>query len=173
MIKSVLGPIFFRKPAKFEYIGPVDAGIKLLTDNVRKRFLRGFFTESLCGKVTRSEVEIWRYRPLFHNSFIPVFYGRFKSENGKSILEGEFAIHRFTRIFIFAWVIGILLFWGFIMFETHILKKPLEEPLPFTLIPLGMVVFAILLLHMGWFIGKYDIPYIETTIQEIFLKGGI
>ena len=73
----------------------------------------------------------------------------------------------------FAWIIGILVFWGYFMFETYISKNFVYEPLPFTLIPLGMVTFALILLHIGWFIGKYDILFIEREIQEILLKGNI
>jgi hypothetical protein len=173
MIGVIIRPLFFRKPATFNYYGSIDNGIKLLSNAVRRTPFQTLLTESLVGKVTKSKVQIYRYRPLFHNSFVPVFYGRFKSENGKSILKGEFLLHRSTRAFIFAWVIGILIFWGCFIFETYISKKFVYEPLPFNLIPLGMVAFALFLLHIGWFIGKYDIPYIERKIQEIFLKGGI
>jgi len=172
MIRATLHPLFFRRSAKFDYCGPIDDGVKVLSAKVKRTVFQTFFNESLVGKVTKSKVKIWRYRPLFGNSFMPVFSGKFRELNGRSVLEGTFSLHPFTRIFFPVWVISVLSFFLFFLYALYVAEKP-QELLPFILIPIGMAVFAVVLLNVGWFIGRYDIPYIENKIQEAFLKGGI
>jgi hypothetical protein len=173
MIRAILHPLFFRRSATFDYYGPIDDGVKVLSANVKRTVFQTFFHESLVGKVTTSKVKIWRYRPLFHNSFIPVFSGKFRELNGRSVLEGTFLLNLFTRIFVPVWLIAALLFCLFFLFSVYASEKQMQEPLTAILIPFGMPIFAILLLNVGWFIGRYDIPYIESKIEEVFLRRGI
>jgi hypothetical protein len=173
MIQVILHPLFFRRSVTFDYYGSIESGVKVLSANVKRTVLQTFLHESLVGKVTKSKVKIWRYRPLLHNSFIPVFSGKFREGNGRSVLEGTFLLNLFTRIFVAVWLIAALLFCLFFLYTVFVSEKQIQEPLTAILIPFGMLIFAIVLLNVGWFIGRYDIPYIESKIEETFLRTGI
>jgi len=169
MIKYLFGPLLFRKPLSYEFAGSIQDGVKRLRNSVKGTAFHSPFQQCVVGKVSETKVVLRRYRPFWHNSFIPVFRGKFVFKNGKTVLEGKYSMHMFVKIFMCIWLAGVIA--GGIMIRfTSTNQEEAKWSLAITAI---MFLFGIALLHIGWLIGKKDIDYIDTNVKESIYKSDI
>jgi len=136
--------------------------MKRLSANVKGMEIHNPIRQCVVGKVSESKVVLRRYRPLWGNSFIPIFRGKFVSRSGKSILEGEYSILMFTKIGMSLWYVLVI---GFGMMTAITSNNQLERKWSI-IIAAVMLLLGIGLLHFGWITGKKDINYIDSVINE-------
>jgi len=123
------------------------------------------FQQCLVGKVSEANVILRRYRPFWRNSDISIFRGKFVLRDGIAVLEGEYSMHKFTKIFTTIWLSGVTAF--FLMFIIDAFTTSHKEDILFFLcITAAMLVFGVILLRIGWVLGRGDIDYIESIIHK-------
>lgn len=91
----------------------------------------------------------------YRNSFKPIAFGRISSHQGNTIIEIFVSMHWFTIIFTFFWLLGVgLAFFALLLSSDYAT----------ILIPLGMFVFAFLLMYFGFWLGT---PKLKKLISSI------
>jgi hypothetical protein len=86
-------------PSRFS----IETSVKRLRQNVKRSSLNTLFSEAPVGKITQANVVIYRYRPSLHNSFRPIFRGRFVAREGKAYLIGAFSLRPIVKSFLYFW----------------------------------------------------------------------
>ncbi len=170
MIKSIFKPLSFRKPASFEYHGSVDEGLYLLSKHIKKSTLYARLKDALVGKATTSEVKIWRYRPWGNNGFVPVFIGKFVRSNSTTNLEGEFRLHKGSRIIFIASFIGIIVFWAAVAVRDIDKTSSASDITLFVQATIASIIFIIIVLHVSYRFAKKDLEFVEDSIKKILLS---
>ena len=66
-------------------------------------------SKEILGKIRGTGFRLQKRRN-YRNSFAPLFYGQFIGTDDGTTIEGEFRMHRFTRVFIVCWFSFIGLF---------------------------------------------------------------
>ena len=167
-------PIFFRKPASYEFSISIDEGRRILSHHVNRHSWDNGFHESLIGKVTATDVRIWHYclTALSNQTgVIPVFIGKFSNCNGKPKLVGEFRLNKLSKYVIILCFIFILLFWGGIAIRDY--EKPFFSLGLIVEVALLNAIFMIIVVCVGYWGAKRDMKYIESRVKEILSKGSI
>jgi hypothetical protein len=172
MLASIVRPLIESRPATFEVPGSAEEGARLLRNVVRSSFFPPLTRQALLGRVTPSRVSIWRHRPLIQNSFIPVYYGRFLDQDGRTVLTGRFAMHRFTSGFMMFWLLAVVAFLVFAMVKVPFATNPMREKVLFFVVPVLMLAFGLGFVHLGRWFARHDIDYIAREIRLALHAGG-
>lgn len=109
IVKKIFQDIYGSESVKIFFDVSKDVAIERLGARIRRY---GFFRISeyvMVGAVRGEVVKIQRSSNFVTNSFRPVFFGRFDSESGKTILTGHFRISRLAQIFTTFWFLAIML----------------------------------------------------------------
>ncbi len=126
-----------------------------------------FFTkERLAGKVTVTQLKLWRLRPFVGNSFAPCFCGSIRVADGHTVVEGNFRMGRLIRAFMALWF-GFLIVVGLAGVLTAAGGKGGLILLAFALPSVGMLAGGLVFLQAGKAIGRKDIPYIKSELGRI------
>ena len=121
----------------------------------------------ILGKIrdTRFRLQKRRY---YRNSFAPFFYGRFVDSGGSTLIEGEFRMHPFVKVFMGLWLSFIALFSVLALASS---TRPGEQEgkgiaLVFSA---GMMVFGIALIKFGHWLARAEKPaivaFLKTTLE--------
>jgi hypothetical protein len=161
IIKRVFSPLFLHQSASFEFDGTINDAVHLLSINVKRRQWFFTFEELLLGKVSNSGVSIWHYCPLRIGYTVIVFYGKFTSTGGKTILTGTFMLHKLQKVFY------ILILIIFMMLSGTIAVRQISSNILSSLLVLfSPLIIMPILLQIGSF-AKEDIKSIENRLTEI------
>jgi hypothetical protein len=170
-MKSLL---FKRTKAEYKSRYSLENSIQKLQEVVKSPWNIFNCSRSICGRVTKEKVYLYRMIPFARNSFVPVFNGSFHQQNGEVILSGVYSMCTFVKIFMIIWfgffileIIGTLI--G--VFQEIILKdKSIAELSPMVLIPFVMLFFGIGLVKLGQYLSRNDIDYISKVINDALNK---
>jgi hypothetical protein len=122
------------------------------------------FEEFLMGKVSDAKVSVWHYRPLKRQLVTTVFTGCFTSEDNKTILIGEFAMHKWQKIIYEIMILPLAM----ITFISAVaLRQTAHPPLPVYSILLIPYVIMFITLHVNYGNAQKDIKYMENKFKEI------
>jgi hypothetical protein len=167
---KIINPFSFKKQFSLEYASSINDGIYLLSKFVTtKTFNFSKFDEFLKGKISPDKIEIFRVPDWASRRyrFLPAaFYGKFENINGKTVLTGEFRLHKTIKpacIILFSIYIA---FWVYIAIRDHD-----GIALLFGLLG-GLLVYGLFILCS---IPKFikEMETIEQKIRNILTKGCI
>ncbi len=164
MAVSLFERIYPSRPLTLQAPGSVSDAVRRLEGAVSRSALRTLFRESLVGSVSPSSVVVRRYRPWRSgNSFGPTFVGRFVQEPDAVRLEGAFTLHPLMRWVMTLWFsfVGLFLAVGVVRIIAHPI---MGDELLFVAAALGLGLWGVGLLRFGRWVGRKDVPYIETGL---------
>ena len=92
--------LFDKQPVRFDSAFEKEESVKRLGRIVKRWPFLPPYGKSLIGTVKSDKVAIHLWQ---RGAWAPVFYGKFRIENGVTILDGYFAQSLFTRIFSALW----------------------------------------------------------------------
>ena len=105
-------------------------------------------------------------KKYYDNSFAPFFYGKLTEADGGAVLEGEFRMHPFIRLFMVFWLSFLLLFGvGAIVVPAAPRANALGRGWLFAVLVL-LAVLGVGLVQFGKWLGRGD----EEMIH-VFLKS--
>ncbi len=122
------------------------------------------------AKLRGNRIKLWK-RKEGRNDFAPCFFGVFSSEGLGSRLVGRFRMDRAVRLLIAYWLIFTV---GITLVTLPELLDHLTNPKQgqlsgFDFMPLGLVIFGILLFKYGRRIGKPEeallLDFLRTTLE--------
>lgn len=119
----------------------------------------------ILGKLRDSSFRLQKRR-YYRNSFAPFFFGRFVASDDGTLIEGEFRMHPFVRVFMIVWfsllgVPSVIMLISVFAGQADIQDGPLA-----LVLPAGMVAFGVALVKFGRWLGRSE----ETAIVA-FLKS--
>jgi hypothetical protein len=159
--------LFYKIPISYESRFPLDLSIQLLRDAVRSRWNPFPMVTGVYGKVSENSVRLYRVIPLWHNSFAPIFRGRFEVENGKVVLRGAYSTHPLVLAFAIIWLTVVIFAQAVMLF----LAARLGTFQILYLIPSAMCLFLFFLIRTGKWLSRNDISYISGIIEESLGSG--
>ena len=139
--------LYGTSPAEFaSAFGPEDSIERLKSVTVRMIL---FPTEQIMvGRVNADRVALRRVTPTVHNTWAPVFTGRFEIREGRTVLVGAFKLSRFTKVFMTLWF-GFIAFWTGLV--TVIAFEAQRDPSAFEVTP-GIPPWIFPLFGIGMFL---------------------
>jgi hypothetical protein len=120
----------------------------------------------ILGKLRDTTFRLQKRR-YYRNSFAPFFFGRFVASNDGTLIEGEFRMHPFVRVFMIVWfsflgVPSVIMLISVFAGQADVQGSPILG----LVIPAGMAVFGVALVKFGRWLGRSE----ETAIVA-FLKS--
>ena len=104
-------PIWRQTPAQFSSDFDLETSVSRLKTATKWSFRALFQIQTgVFGRVSEKSVRLSVLHRNKNNSFAPEFRGKFRSQNGRVVLCGAFAINRFVQIFATFFLIFALLF---------------------------------------------------------------
>jgi len=136
----------------------IDEATDKLNDNL-SHIWENLDTTCAMGKAKKNKVRIYWYKAYTRNSFRPIFKGKFKTVEGKTILEGKLSLPLIIKLILIIWftfLISINLFINFQMITS--------KPINFS----NVLIFNFFTFIM--FIGAYTLVYIGAKSSKNSLK---
>jgi hypothetical protein len=117
------------------------------------------------GKVSPSRTTLHRKIPLMYNMFKPVFIGKFKEIDGKTVLVGTFKLHWATKAFMSFW-------FGFCLFIFLLTALSSSKPNKWWFLGLyvGMFIFGLIMVGFGKWLSRKDIDWLSHVISSALRK---
>ncbi len=163
--------LFYKQPVSIRSSFGVEESVRRLSKVVC--WFPSLFGQSLLGSVKVHRVRIRRVIPFVGNSFAPVFYGSFREHDGITMLEGYFAMHRSTSLFLSVGL-GFLCFMSLLFVVGAVVGHvPVSSPVPrwqgliYSLLPIGMMLYMIALTKVGKWFARNDEAFIEQRIYAV------
>jgi hypothetical protein len=129
-----------------------------------------FGSKPIVGRVTESELRL-RQRRVGRNSFQRVFVGRIETDNGGSIIAGEFGIDPVVRSLMTIWFWGVLIIGGTLFLAA--LGSTLSGSRAFgdgtwmgLIIPAILIVWGLILPRMGQRMAKEEPKFITDFLAR-------
>ena len=125
MIRRLLKEIYGGYPVSFPVNGSPEQASRALHERTARDKLVSCFTDAVVGSVSVDRVVLRRSRPLFYNSFAPIFRGRFTLHSGLTHLVGRFALPPFVQVFMSISFLFLMVFCasGFVLGPIVALEK--------------------------------------------------
>jgi len=129
-----------------------------------------FGSRPVVGRVDSSSFRL-RKRIAYRNSFQTFLTATMRSEGAGTVIQGEFAMHAFTRVFMPIWFGGVLLIGGtgfvisLVAMFTHSSEQH-QGSWPFLLIPPGMLLFGFLLIRFGRYIARDEARFLTEFLRH-------
>lgn len=116
------------------------------------------------GKFNQTDFKIWRIIS-YRNSFLPIVEGTITPTTSGSRIAVTMRLHRFVAAFMLFWLGGVSL--ALVSFFIATMRGKMA-PLPALLIPLGMLLFGILLTSCSfWWEAKRTKPFLIELFKGI------
>jgi hypothetical protein len=116
------------------------------------------------GEFTQTDFKIWRIIS-YRNSFLPIVEGIITPTTSGSLIAVTMRLHRFVAAFMLFWLGGVSV--GLVSFSLAVMRGKME-PLPNILLPLGMLLFGILLTSCSfWWEAKRTKPFLIDLFKGI------
>lgn len=80
-------------------------------------------------------------------------------------------MHRTTKIFTSIWLSGVFFFAVMALLRLLTLAESSTSENLFLFVPVGMLVFGLILVHIGWWFSRGDIDYIGLEIRKALHPG--
>jgi len=120
----------------------------------------------ILGKLRGATFRLQKRR-YYRNSFAPFFFGRFVAADGGTLIEGEFRMHPFVKVFMVVWFSFLSVFSVIVLISVFARQADVQgSPVLGLVIPAGMAAFGIALVKFGRWLGRSE----ETAIVA-FLKN--
>jgi hypothetical protein len=120
-------------------------------------------TRPILGKLGGAGFRLQKRRG-YRNSFAPFFFGRFVASDRGTLIEGEFRMHPWAKVFMTGWFSFLVVFSvAFLISRRSGSQSSLIIDLG---VPIMMAVFGVLLVKFGRWLGRGE----ERDIIE-FLKS--
>ena len=110
-------------------------------------------------------------RRYYRNSFAPFFFGRFVASDGGTLIEGEFRMHPFVKVFMIVWFSFLGVFSVTIVL-TVAFAKPADvqgSSVLGLMIPAGMAAFGVALVKFGRWLGRSEetaiVAFLTSTLE--------
>ena len=172
MVRKLLGPFLASESVTFSVPGSADRGVRLLSDVVGSVFFASFRRPGLVGRVDDLGVSIRWHRPFVHNSFGPVFSGKFLTSQGQTVLSGQFAMQPFTKIMMSLFLLASAVFWVLVLTKLPRATNPPAEKVMFVFLPLAMIAACVGFVHLGTWFARHDAQLIKHEIKSALGHGG-
>lgn len=167
MLKHFRALLFEKDFTSFPSQYSPDEAVRRLRSSVVRTAFVTLLREAVVGKVSLDKVLLYRYRPLFHNSFASLFRGSFQIRNGVTTLEGYFTLHWLVKTFMMFWFCSLLLFILIVVWALLIMKenKPLEGTLGIV-VPLVMAAVGSMFVRFSKWLSRSDREFISKVIRD-------
>ena len=120
----------------------------------------------IIGKLYDSTFRLQKRR-YYRNSFAPFFFGRFVASNEGTLIEGEFRMHPFVKVFMTVWFSFLVVIFAILLISVFAGRTEFQSNRVVGLLsPAGMAIFGVLLVKFGKWLGRNE----ETAILA-FLKS--
>ena len=114
------------------------------------------------GEFSYSNFKIWRIIS-YRNSFIPIIEGQITPAASGSHIAITMRLHRFVAAFMLFWLGGVSV--GLVTFSLAAMRGKMK-PLPGLLIPLGMLLFGIVMTSGSfWWEAKKTKPFLVEILK--------
>jgi hypothetical protein len=165
VLDQALGP---RHPVSFVSFASLEvAAEKLHSACTTSRFKR-LLSERMYGHSRVDSVYLERVTPFFANSWRPVFYGRFETQDGRTVLVGSFGLSTYTRRFMVVFI-AFSLFWTAVASWATFSAAPDPEFFWFPFAGVGMAAAVIAMGRFGALLSKSDIDWISTRVESALM----
>jgi hypothetical protein len=128
------------------------------------------------GRVNGSSI-LLRKRVSYNNSFQTFLTATLQPHGTGTVIQGELALHPFTRVFMPVWFGGVVLFGGAALF-VRLLGLLTHHPSPaennawlVMVIPLGMLLFGYLLVRFGRYLARDEACFLTDFLDRILEAG--
>ena len=149
------------EPVDFVSRFGLDEAVERLRTATRRSSFFGPMTEAAVGTVKASRVQLRRSVPMMRNSFKPAFVGKFEVVSGKTVLKGRFGQPFLVKVFLVFWLGMVTLI---SLMTTSATAHPVPKPVMF--MPVGMIVFALLLTAFGTWLSRNDQAWLTQVIGD-------
>jgi hypothetical protein len=156
-------------------LSPADVAARL-KEAKRTRIVEFFTKERLMGRVSQSSVRLWHLTPGFGNSFAPFFAGGITREGATTVVEGEFRMHWFVKVFMVFWF-GFCSLWTVLALFMGPLGALGTKDLPERTMLLLFPLFGIGMLAAGYYfvrfckhLGRKNITFITSELNRLLME---
>jgi len=123
----------------------------------------------ILGKIRDDRFHL-RRRRYYRNDLAPNFYGRFVADGRNTRIEGAFRSTTGARVGMIGWFLFVVVFT--LVAAAKILtgrSEPGENQAMSLAVPLGMIVFGVLLIRFSWWLARGErkdiVSFLETTFE--------
>jgi hypothetical protein len=122
-------------------------------------------SREIIGKIKATSFRLQKRR-YYRNSFAPFFYGKFTPSDNGTMIEGDFRMHPFVKIFMISWFcfLGIFSVAAF-MLPSRGQPEAAGNRILMLLVAVGMASFGFGLVKFGRWLGVS-----EEQVMTAFLK---
>lgn len=130
-----------------------------LTNNVDRSLISGELKINFIGKNSL------RVRRRVNNAFTSCFYGKFSTEDKKTVLQGQFKVSKAPFVFhgLIITVFTILLFYGLVMLLINHNIKSIAN----IILAIGVILFEVFFIKITKKKGQKDQIYIIDKLQNV------
>jgi hypothetical protein len=123
----------------------------------------------ILGKLRDTTFRLQKRR-YYRNSFAPFFFGRLVASDGGTLIEGEFRMHPFVRVFMTVWFSFLGLFSLTMLITVIAGRAEAQRTAALGLvIPAGMAAFGVALIKFGRWLGRNEetaiIAFLKSTLE--------
>jgi hypothetical protein len=111
------------------------------------------------GRVSTDSVRLRRVIPMVHNSFQPVFMGRFEVREGVTVLTGHFGMPMSVKVFMSFWFGMVIVISGGLLLGPKALFR-----MAVMIGPLVMIIGGLGLVAAGKWFGRNDAAWLSGII---------
>jgi len=150
--------------------------ISAAIDPERSSFFSRVGSRPIVGRVDSSSIRL-RKRINYGNSFQTFLTATVRAHDAGTVIQGEFAMHPLTRIFMPVWFGGVL-FVGGASYMISVFSKVThpsphqEASWPLLLISAGMLVCGYLVLQFGRYLARYEAAFITEFLRSTLDSTG-
>jgi hypothetical protein len=146
-------------PAEFRSAYGLAESVGRLSAATKRWTLFDFGNTVAVGRVSTDSVQLRRVIPMVHNSFQPVFMGRFEVREGVTVLTGHFGMPMSVKVFMSFWFGMVIVISGGLLLGS---KAPV--PMAVMIGPLVMIIGGLGLVAAGKWFGRNDAAWLSGII---------
>lgn len=144
-----------------------DATERRLKDRIARIGIPLLMSKRLVGHVKAHEIRVRLHHQFMSNSFGPVFAGSIKLEDGQTVVQGVYRLHKYIQYFMKFWF-GFIIAWSTIGIPAGIIQliSGQAEGALFVITPFLMFGFGVAFVKFGAYIGDKDHNQIAGIMAE-------
>lgn len=144
-----------------------DAAVRSIKTKITRIGIPVLMSNRLVGRVTDSNINVRMHHQFKNNSFAPIFDGAVTKENGRTVLEGTYRLHKYVLYFMKFWF-GFIIVWSIIGVPAGIIGLIAGKPegALFVIVPFLMFGFGIFFVRLGRRLGEEDCRLITERLAE-------
>jgi len=144
-----------------------DAAVRRLKDRITRIGVPVLMSNRLVGRVTDSGLRVRLHHQFMSNTFGPIFAGAIATENGQTVLQGVYRLHKYALYFMKFWF-GFIIVWSTMGIPAGIIQLIAGKPegALFVVVPFVMFGFGILFVRFGRYFGDKDNRLIAEELAD-------